>query len=140
MRTILSAALIVLASASVSFAQGQPDKALQDAQAARSQALRTGDGAAWGKYTTDDFIVVGPDGGTKTKSERISEINASKASSPAAAPSNPPQTKWRMYGTTTAIGITETTVAGKPTMVTDVWVKQQGMWRVATVQLTAISK
>jgi hypothetical protein len=140
MRTMFSAALIVLASASVSFAQAQPDKALQDAQAARSEALRAGDGAAWGKYTTDDFVVVGVDGATKTKSERISEINASKSSSPAAAPSSRPQTKWRMYGTTTAIGVTETTVADKPAVVTNVWVKQQGTWKVATVQLTAISK
>ena len=138
MRTILTAAMIVLASASVSYAQAQPDKALQDAQAARSQAMRSGDGAGWGKYTTDDFMVVGADGAVKTKAERISEINATKSSPPAAQPTQP-DTKWRVYGTT-AIATTQTSVADKPTMITSVWVKQQGMWKVATVQLTNVTK
>jgi len=141
MRTILTAAMIVLASASVSYAQGQPEKALQDAQAARSQAMRSGDGAGWGKYTTDDFMVIGADGVAKTKADRISEINASKPTSPDTSSSTTPdQTKWRMYGPSTAIATVETTVEGKPTMITSVWVKQQGIWKVATVQLTNVSK
>ena len=140
MRTILPAAMIVLASMSVSYAQGKPEQALQDAQTARSEAMRNGDGAGWGKYTTDDFVVIGADGGVKAKTERISEINASKSSPPSAPAPAPSETKWRMYGPSTAIATIQTTVAGKPTMVTNVWVKQQGMWKVATVQLTNITK
>ena len=140
MRTILTAAMIVLASASVSYGQSQPEKALQDAQTARSQAMRTGDGAGWGKYTTDDFMVIGADGAAQSKPDRISEINASKSSSPASDSSSRPETKWRMYGPSTAIATMQTTVREKPTMITTVWVKQQGMWKVATVQLTNVSK
>lgn len=140
MRTIFTAAVMMaLASASVSFAQAQPEKALQDAQTARTAAMRSGDGAGWGKYTTDDFMVVGADGTARTKAERISEINATK-SSPPAAPSTQPETKWRMYGATTAIATSQTSVADKPTMITSVWVKQQGVWKVATVQLTNLTK
>jgi hypothetical protein len=139
MRTILSAAMIVLASASVSYAQAQPEKALLDAVAARSQAMTGGDGAGWGKYTTDDFMVIGTDGVAKTKAQRITEINAAK-SSPSSAPSASPQPNWRMYGSTTAISTVQTTVEDKPTMITSVWVKQQGMWKVATVQLTTVTK
>lgn len=139
MRTLLSAAVIVLASASVSHAQAQPEKALQDAANARTQAMRSADGNTWGKYTTDDFMVIGADGSTRTKAQRISEINATKPASSAAQAASP-DVKWRMYGASTAISTMQTSVEGKPTMITSVFVKQGGVWKVATVQLTNVTK
>jgi hypothetical protein len=54
--------------------QAQGDKALEEAAAARSKAMSSGDAAGWGKYTTEDFIVVGPDGSMRNKAQRLAEI------------------------------------------------------------------
>jgi hypothetical protein len=139
MRKILTAGLIILASAAVSpmAAQGTAPKALQDAVAARNKAQGSADGAGWGKYTTEDFIVIGADGSVKTKAERIAEINQSTPTTPSG---DTPERKWRMYGAGTAISTQQTMVAGKPTMITTVWVMQQGTWKVASAQLTTVTK
>ena len=139
MRKILTAGLIILASAAFSqvAAQGTAPKALQDAVAARSKAQGSADGAGWGKYTTEDFMVIGADGSVRTKAERIAEINKSTPTTPGG---DAPDRKWRMYGAGTAVSTQQAPVAGKPTMITTVWVVQQGTWKVASAQLTTVTK
>jgi Domain of unknown function (DUF4440) len=142
MKSMFGAGIIVLIAAAVTVGQAgarqsQPEKALQDASAARLKSMASGDAAGWGKYTTDDFMVIGVDGAIRTKTDRMAEIKS--APNPAAAASTPSDQKWRMYGPSTAINTLQITVDGKPTRVTTVWVKQDGEWKAASVQLTTIA-
>jgi hypothetical protein len=114
--------------------QAPGDKALAAAAAARSKAMSSGDADGWGKYTTDDFIVVEADGGLKTKAQRLAEIKA--APTPASTPTD---VKVRMYGPGTAVSTSQATVQGKPTRITTIWVQQDGVWKAASVQLTTIT-
>lgn len=114
--------------------QGEADKTLQDAAAARTKSMQSGDADGWGKYTTDDFVVIQADGTVKTKQQRLAEIKATPT--PA---SDMTEQKWRTYGATTAISTARATIEGKPTRITTVWVKQPDGWRAASVQLTNIT-
>ena len=142
MRTTLVAGLLAVAAVVVNppaaSGQGQPEKALQDASATRVKAIASGDAEGWGKYTTDDFMVILADGNMKTKAQRMTEIKGT--TTPPAGADTPADPKWRMYGPNTAISTQQATLDGKPTWITNVWVKQEGAWKVATVQLTNIAK
>jgi Domain of unknown function (DUF4440) len=118
----------------LSFAQSDPT--LKKAADARQAAQRAGNAEEWGKYTTDDFLVTGADGVVKTKQQRMTEIAGHPITTPAPAPTDD---KWRVYGTT-AIRTSAATINGKPTRLTTVWVKQQGDWKVAAVQLTNVAQ
>lgn len=142
MKSIFAAGVMVVIVAAVSIGQtatpqSQPEKALQDAAGARIKSMGSGDAEGWGKYTTDDFIVIQADGVVKTKAQRMTEIK-STPNSPAGA-STPTDQKWRMYGSSTAVNTVQSSVDGKPTRITSVWVKQGGEWKVASVQLTTIA-
>jgi ketosteroid isomerase-like protein len=142
MKSIFTAGVMVVIVAAATMGQtatpqNQPEKALQDAAAARSKSMSSGDAEGWGKYTTDDFIVIEADGALKTKAQRMTEIK-STPNSPAGA-STPTDQKWRMYGSSTAVSTLQISIDGKPTRVTSVWVKEQGEWKVASVQLTTIA-
>ncbi len=140
---ILVAGLLAVASVvmnpSPPSGQGEPEKTLQDASATRLKSMTSGDAEGWGKYTTDDFIVIEADGGVKTKAQRMTEIKGT-TTPPTGANTALANQKWRMYGPNTAISTQQTPVDGKPTWITTVWVKQQGAWKVATVQMTNIAK
>jgi hypothetical protein len=114
---------------------GQSDPALKKAVDARQAAQRAGNAEEWAKYTTDDFLVTEWDGVVKTKQQRMTEIGGHPITTPAAEPTDD---KWRVYGTT-AIRTNTSTINGKPTRLTTVWVRQQRMWKVAAVQLTTIT-
>jgi ketosteroid isomerase-like protein len=133
---LLTGLTVILIAGGQTAPQGQADKAVQDAAAARAKAMNAGDAEGWGKYTTDDFIVIQADGTIKTKAQRMAEIKAS----PIGAPSEPTEQKWRTYGSDTAVSTALATIDGKPTRVTSVWVKQAGAWKVASVQLTTVSQ
>ena len=133
-RLLTGIVIVLMVTAHTAVAQAQPDNALQDAAAARMKAMGSGDPEGWGKYTTDDFIVIQADGSIKTKPERMAEIKAT----PTQAGSNTEQ-KWRTYGGNTAVSTALATIDGKPTRVTSIWVKQDGGWKVASVQLTTVT-
>jgi hypothetical protein len=137
MKSILVIGALIVAAAATAVpgavVQAQGDKALQEAAAARSKAMSSGDADGWGKYTTDDFIVVEADGNMKTKAQRLAEIKA--APTPASTPTD---VKVRTYGPATAVSTSQGTVQGKPTRITTVWVQQGGVWKAASVQLTTI--
>jgi len=137
MKSILVVAgmvMMLIATGQTAAAQGQPEKALQDAADARLKAMSSADAEGWGKYTTDDFIVIEADGTQKTKTQRMTEIKGT----PSAA-TQPTEQKWRTYGTDTAVSTAMVTIDGKPTRVTSVWVKQGEAWKVASVQLTTVA-
>ena|SRR2546428_9863834 len=115
---------------------GQSDPSVKMAADARQAAQRAGNAEEWGKYTTDDFLVTGADGVVKTKQQRMTEIAGHPMTTPAASPTDD---TWRLYGTT-AIRTSSVAINGKPTRLTTVWVKQQGVWKVAAVQLTTIAQ
>ena len=115
---------------------GQSDPTLKKAVDARQAAQWAGNAEEWGKYTTDDFLVTGADGVVKTKQQRMTDIAGHPITTPAASPTDD---KWRHYGTT-AIRTSSVVINGKPTRLTTVWVKQQGAWKVAAVQLTNIAQ
>ena len=115
---------------------GQSDPTLKKAVDARQAAQWAGNAEEWGKYTTDDFLVTGADGVVKTKQQRMTEIAGHPITTPAASPTDD---KWRLYGTT-AIRTSSVAINGKPTRLTMVWIKQQGGWKVAAVQLTNLAQ
>jgi hypothetical protein len=110
---------------------------LKAASAARAAALRAGNSKVWGKYTTDDFMVTGVNGGVKNKQQRMAEIEGRAQSS---TPVPPTDEKWRSYGNTVIYTASTTSVDNKPQRTTIVWVKQAGTWKVAAVQQTAIAE
>jgi hypothetical protein len=112
---------------------GQSDPALQKAVQARQAAQRAGNAEEWGKYTTDDFLLTFTDGSVTTKQQRMSMIAGRPTPAIARA-----DEKWRMYGTT-AILTAEEVIFGKRTRLTAVWVKEQGLWKVAAVQFTIVA-
>ena len=114
----------------------QSDPALKKAADARQAAQWAGNAEQWGTYTTDDFLVTGADGVVKTKQQRMTEIAGHPITTPAVAPTDD---QWRSYGST-AIRTSAVTINGKPTRLTTVWVKQQGGWKVAAVQLTNVAQ
>jgi len=115
---------------------GQSDPALKKAADARQAAQWAGNAEEWGKYTTDDFLVTGADGVVKSKQQRMTEIAGHPITTPALTPTDD---KWRVYGTT-AIRTSAVAINGKPTRLTTVWVKEQGGWKVAAVQLTNVAQ
>ena len=130
MRTTLGLCL-VLAFASPILAQSSAS--LRAADKARGAALDDGNAKVWAKYTTDDFQVVLADGSVKSKQQRITEIDGH------------PRTKvtlsdehWRMYGGTAIETLRSEAADDKPLRITQVWVRDHGTWKTASVQLTWI--
>ena len=128
------AALLTLSSPAV-FAQ-MPDPALQKALEARDAARRGGDEQTWGRYTTDDFIVVNSDGQTRTKMQRMAEIKGNKVTTPQPKTSD---VRVRVYGDTVIRTTRNESQTGGQRLV-EMWVRQGGQWRVAHVQFTPIPK
>jgi hypothetical protein len=119
--------LFLLWAASPAGAQTPAD--LEEAMRLRSQAVVNADGAAWDKYTAEDFTVVLPDGKMMNKSERLALMKTQKPT----RRSSPQQVQVKHY--------TETYVRrflGDNGWVMEVWTKDKsGKWRVSAVQVTA---
>jgi hypothetical protein len=124
---------LVLAFASPILAQSSAS--LRSADKARSAALDDGNAKVWAKYTTDDFQVVLADGSVKSKQQRFTEIDGH------------PRTKvtigeehWRVYGGAAIETSRSDAADDKPLSITQVWVKDHGTWKTASVQLTRIGE
>ena len=132
--------ILSLASALMLFASGVSAQSvpadLQKAIDARGQAPLTADAEAWGRYTTDDFVLINADGAVLTKKQRMEQIKANK---PNPTPAKPSEVQTRVYGDA---AIVTNLLEGNqgPTRFTTVWVKQNGQWRVASVQQTRLAK
>ncbi len=134
MRVLTLASVLVLFASAVS-AQSVPAD-LQKTIDARDQSGRTADAEAWGRYTTDDFVLINADGTVLTKKQRMEQIKASK---PNPTPAKPSQVQTRVYGDAAVVtNLLEGNLG--PTRLTMVWVKQSGQWKVASVQQTRVTK
>jgi hypothetical protein len=130
-RAILGVA-VVLVFTGPSFAQPSDLKAAMDA---RNAALAAGDEQTWARYTTDDFINTNADGVVVTKTQRMAAIKGTKSTAPSAKVT---EERFRTYGDT----VIQTWRAEQqpPVRYTQVWVRQAGVWKVATVHLARITK
>ncbi|MGI8499362.1 MAG: nuclear transport factor 2 family protein [Gemmatimonadaceae bacterium] len=124
--------LVALASPVVA----QPNAALKAADKARTAALDDGNAKVWGKYTTEDFLVIGADGSVKTKQQRFAEIDGHPRTQKATASDE----RWRVYGGAAVHTSLSEIAGGKPTRNTAVWVKDHGTWKTASVQLTTVGE
>ena len=134
MRYPIIAAVLLSVCASTAFAQ-KVDPALEKAMQARSAARIAGDEQTWGRYTTDDFVVIGADG-QKTKTQRMAEIKGNKITTPQPESSN---LRMRVYGDT-VVRTTLNDSQDGTLLLTSVWVKQGGAWKTAHVQFTDVPK
>ena len=103
--------------------------ALSEAMRARLDAVWTKDAETWSRLTADEFKVVVPDGGLQTKTERL-----------AALKTEVPQTKRmpereeiKVYGN----AATRRLLDGDE-WVLEVWVQQDGVWRVVAAHVSLI--
>jgi Domain of unknown function (DUF4440) len=124
---------LFLALAFASPLLAQSSASLRSAAKARSVALDDGNAKVWAKYTTDDFQVILADGSVKSKQQRVAEIEGH------------PRTKvtmsdehWRVYGGTAIETSRSDAADDKPLRITQVWVRDHGTWKTASVQLTWI--
>ena len=134
MRSILAALAVSALLAVPALAQSPSLKA---ASLARNAALRAGNSKVWAKYTTNDFMVTGVNGGVKNKQERMAEIEGRQQTS---TPVPATDEKWRSYGNTVIYTASTTSVDNKAQRTTIVWVRQGGTWKVAAVQQTTITE
>ena len=107
----------------------------QKARDARDAALIAGNEQEWARYTTDDSLAVDSTGNVLTKADRMAAVKGSKGGTP---PPPPMEIKFRVYGET--VITTSIQNPASPTRFTTVWVKQNGMWKVASVHQTLITK
>ncbi len=111
--------------------RAQVPAALRAAAAARMTALGQSDAAKWGQLTSDSFTVVGTDGRSLTKAERIAQL---KAGSPGQA-WVPQYERYHALAGGTAF-VRRYDLASVAFI--EVWSREQGTWRAADVQVTAI--
>ena len=133
MRLALVACLSLLLATPVA---GQPSASLKKAAETRNAAMRSGNAKEWGKYTTADFMVTGADGVVKTKQQRMTEIEGHPLTGAVPARSDD---RWRQYGNTYIETWQAPDANGKTTRYTSVWVREGREWKVAAVQLTAVT-
>ena len=135
MRLAIIAAVLLSFCASAASAQ-TIDPALEKAQQARSAARIAGDEQTWGRYTTDDFVVISTDGQIRTKAQRMTAIKGTKVTTPQSRSSDLRQ---RVYGDT-VVRTTRNDSQDGAQLITTVWVKQGGAWKTAHVQFTAVPR
>lgn len=136
-RTIALAALFAwLVSFGVSTAHSQTgvkDAALQTAIDARQGAIDTRNAAEWSKYTTDDYIQVTAEGAMNSRKVRMDALAAATPT-----PGNQVTIESvRMFGPDHAITIQRSSGGNRLTLV---WVRQGGMWKVASGHASVIAK
>lgn len=104
---------------------------LRDAIRARDESIAKADASTWDRLTAPSFTVVGEDGRMMSKAQRLAELKKQKPG-PFVAPT---QEQVNRFGDT----VLRRFRAGD-IWVLDVWVREQGSWRVAAVQVTTAAK
>ena len=116
---LLSAALPTLSSAEIPLE-------LREAMQARLEAVRSKDAVAWDRLTADEFTVVVPEGRIMNKSERLAALKEEKPETSHGTE----REQIRVYGGTAVRRF----VDGNE-WVLEVWVRQDGVWRVVAAQV-----
>ena len=125
-----AAALLTLLAPHIS--RAQVPAALRASAGTRMTALGQSDAATWARLTSDSFTVVSTDGRSLTKAERIAQL---KAGSPGQA-WVPQHERYHAVGGGTAF-VRRYDLASAAFI--EVWSREQGTWRAADVQVTAIT-
>ena len=115
------------------------DPALQKAAEARGAARFAGDADTYGRFTLEDAIITNSNGAIETRASRMKAIGGTPSKTPKPKVSDE---KYRMFGDT-AIRTwrqDEPNAEGqnRGTRWIEVWVKQKGEWKLASVQFTNI--
>ena len=142
MRQAFAAAVVVALSlvSQVAFAQAV-DPAVRKAAEARTAARLAGDAETYGRYFLEDAVITNSTGGVETKAQRMAAVKGVKVAGPVATIKDE---KYRTYGDT----VIRTWRAdgqdakGQKTAQRwiEVWVKQKGEWKLASVQFTNIAQ
>jgi hypothetical protein len=135
MRSVFVSALVVGSLATATNAQNI-DPAIRKAKEARDAARHAGDEQAWGRYTSDDFLVTQANGTVNTKAQRMAQIKGNKATTSAPKVS---EEKARTYGNVVILAWREDEANGA-TRFTEVWVREGMDWKVVAVHLTPVAK
>ena len=133
MRAVLIAAAVV---ATHTLSAQTLDPAFQKARAAWGAAIETADSEGFMRYTTDDFIYVSAEGQIMTRAERMAANKGNIKRPPLRDP------KVRVYGDTVITsgrGVLNVRGVMQEMRVVQVWVKQNGEWKVAHAQNTLIA-
>src|SRR5437867_6137751 len=125
-----AAALLTLLAPHIS--RAQVPAALRTAAAARMTALGQSDATKWGGLTSDSFTVVSTTGQSLTKADRIAQL---KAGSPGQAWVPQHERYHALAGGTAFVRRYDLASAA----FIEVWSREQGAWRAADVQVTAIT-
>ena len=115
------------------------DPALQKAAEARVAARFAGDAESYGRFTLEDAIMTNSRGGMESRAVRMKAIQGNPVKTPRPKVSDE---KYRMFGDTA----TRTWRQDEPNAEgqnrgarwIEVWVKQKGEWKVASLQFTNI--
>ena len=129
MRTLKVTLVALGLIASAATAQTPAD--LRAAMGARDSAIANIDAAAWDRLTASAFTVVQEDGVMMTKAERLTQFKAQKPTP------FEPRTRDRVvrYGDTY---IARYLTGG--VWILEVWVREDGRWKAAAVQVTTAKK
>ena len=123
---LLAAAVLVLIVSRAGSAQAPAD--LRAAAQARNLAVAQADAATWDKLTTDNFIVVFP-WGAMTKAQRSAQIKQQK-------PTTAPPVQHEQFQAVGTAFLHRYQIENGSIL--EVWVRDRGSWRVATVQATGL--
>ena len=120
------------------------DPAYLKIKKARDIAMQTGDDKVYGRYTTDNFWVVMPDGSVQTKQDRIKSLIAMKkaalASQSQSQPKPPRNEKVNAYGDTIVVSWIDAIEGGKDARFSETWVKQDGTWKCAAAHVSLVQE
>jgi hypothetical protein len=123
-RTTVLVILLLAELPVLSPAQAPPE--LREAMRARLEAVWKKDAATWSQLTADEFTVVVPEGRLMTKAERLAALKTEKPQ-----PTHAVQHEQvRAYGET----VVRRFVDGDE-WILEVWVRQNGAWRVVAAQV-----
>lgn len=109
---------------------------------AREAAQRANDSAVWARYTTDDMVNTNDDGMVLTKRQLVERMDARRRNgSPPNIGEDVFDERFRVYGDTIVqtLGGTNRAQGGVRKRYTTVWVKQDGIWKVASVHASRMT-
>ena len=123
-RAAVLAAFLLTVFQGPSTAQVPPE--LREAMRARLDAVWKKDAATWSRLTADEFTVVVPEGTLMTKADRLTALKTEKLQPIHAVE----REQIRAYGETVVRRFVD-----ENEWVLEVWVRQNGAWRVVAAQV-----
>ena len=104
---------------------------LRDAMRARDEAIAKADTATWNRLTSAEFMGVRADGTFMTKADRLALLNTQMPTTPVPRE----QVQIKHYDD---VFVRRSRIVDA--WVIDIWVKDDGVWRVVAAQLTTAKK